>query len=136
MSVLFNSSRVYRNGYLLQVGGSGIYGLCAVARVALPANMVIVQYMGRWTVGNIPQDQEHGLPHNRPGFLQNLYVDARREGNISRLMAHSETPNCRYETWLNGGELVILIITIEEITAGTPVTLQYPQLRNVRCSQT
>ncbi len=110
---------------------SAIHGEGVYARVAIPADHVIVEYTGeRITKAESMRREEARLARLRRGLDASTYIfhlnqrhdlDGRRGGNTSRFINHSCQPNCRSE--LRRGR--IYIIAIKDIAPGEELTFDY-----------
>lgn len=110
---------------------SAIHGNGVYARIAIPADHVIVEYTGeRITKAESNRREEARLARLSQGKDASTYIfhlnqrydlDGRRGGNTSRFINHSCRPNCRSE--LRRGR--IFIIAIKDIAPGEELTFDY-----------
>lgn len=115
----------------IRAANSGIHGRGVYARVAIPLDTRIVEYIGeRITKAESRRREELRLGRQQRGGDGCVYIfelnkkfdlDGRTRGNVARLINHSCSPNCRAET-IRGK---IWIIADRDIAPGDELTFDY-----------
>ena len=54
-----------------------------------------------------------------------LFIDASSRGNKTRFINHSCEPNCIFEKWQREGLPIIKVVALQDIDAGTELTVDY-----------
>lgn len=135
MSSLVRSSRDQKNNPAvspwIRSANSAIHGRGVYARVPIPRDTRIVEYVGeRITKAESVRREKLRLDRQRRGADGCVYIfelnkkhdlDGRTRGNVARLINHSCSPNCRAET-IRGR---IWIIAATDIAAGEELTFDY-----------
>jgi hypothetical protein len=115
----------------IRPANSAIHGRGVYARVPIPRETRIVEYVGeRITKAESIRREKQRLDRQRRGGDDCVYIfelnkkhdlDGRTRGNVARLINHSCSPNCRAET-IRGK---IWIIAATDIAAGEELTFDY-----------
>ena len=105
---------------------SGIQGRGVYARVEIPAETRLIEYVGE-RISHAEADRRDALERARRQhtylFIVNsrVVIDARYGGNISRYINHSCDPNC--EARFEGSR--IWITTVRDVAAGDELSYDY-----------
>lgn len=115
----------------IRADSSAIHGRGVYARMIIPAETRIIEYIGeRITKAESRRREKLRLERQRRGGDGSVYIfdlnrrhdlDGRMAGNVARLINHSCVPNCRAET-IRGR---IWIIARREIAVGEELTFDY-----------
>jgi SET domain-containing protein len=115
----------------IRSANSAIHGRGVYARVPIPRDTRVVEYVGdRITKAESIRREKQRLDRQRRGDDGCVYIfelnkkhdlDGRTRGNVARLINHSCAPNCRAET-IRGR---IWIIAATDIAAGEELTFDY-----------
>ena len=127
-----SSSKVPRvSSPWIRVSNSAIHGRGVYARVAIPDGTRIIEYVGeRITKAEALRREEQRLARLRAGGDGSVYIfilnkrhdlDGRHSNNVTRLINHSCSPNCRAET-IRGH---IWIIANRDIAPGEELSFDY-----------
>jgi SET domain-containing protein len=110
-----------QNDSLIYFGDSAIHGRGGFARVAVPANTRVIQYVGR-KIDKTEALRQCELENPYIFFIDEEYdLDGNVEWNPARLLNHSCRPNSEAQS-LDGE---IWIVSLREIQAGEEITFNY-----------
>jgi hypothetical protein len=62
-----------------------------------------------------------------------LFIDASSRGNKTRFINHSCEPNCIFEKWQREGLPIIKVVALQDIDAGTELTVDYHWGQEFEC---
>ena len=62
-----------------------------------------------------------------------MYIDAYERGNKSRYINHACDPNCALEKWQREGLPIIKVMALEDMSAGTELTVSYNWSPEFQC---
>jgi SET domain-containing protein len=126
-----NAAAVSETTVLYRAADSRIHGRGVYARVAIPSETRIIEYLGeRITKAEARRREAQRLERQRKGQDACVYIfelnqrhdlDGRHRGNVARLINHSCAPNCRADA-IRGR---IWIVARRDISAGEELTFDY-----------
>lgn len=108
---------------------SVLMGYGVIARYKIQTGVAMTEYLGMVSCDHItsrPGDSTYRMAYPLPRIAGWVWsIDALKEGNISRFVNHSRTPNVEIKIFFDGTLLRLALVALQDIVAGEELTLNY-----------
>eukprot|EP00644_Phytophthora_capsici_P001375 jgi/Phyca11/105136/e_gw1.10.592.1 len=108
----------------------GSIGYSVITSEDIESGSIVAEYAGVLTTHDYRKDKKRisnytiGLA-TRSSRKENLWIEAKFKGNITRFMNHSCAANCRFYEVQNRRFVTVVVVAMEDIQAGSEVTVDY-----------
>lgn len=124
------TNKEYTKTKVFREGNMG-FGLLAVE--SIPKGQLVIEYIGEIIdeaeVGRRLENQRLTTPSDKDFYIMelddNVFVDGKHQGNVSRYINHSCNPNCELQRWNVRGKMRIAITAIRDIAKSEPLSYDY-----------